>query len=111
MPSLSSLNIFAKEYTREEVQLDAKWLMLLTSATQIMLSFVIANQAGSFTESSILFASIGVFFLVLGLIRNYWVHLVGIVLWTLLLGYDFYLRGNLFLIFFIFIGFMLWYRM
>ena len=102
--------ILNKVHTRKEVMDDALWLILLVAVLQWQLALVIAILAKAFTPESIFFVGSGLFFLLLAVIPGYWGRFVALVLWTGVLGFDFYLRSNPFSLFFILFGFVLLYR-
>ena len=100
-----------KTYTREGLMTDAQWLLLLLGALQIQLALVIAILNHAFIFESLVFSGIGLFFTLLSLIPNYWGRFLAMLIWTVAISADFYMRHNIFSVFFIFAGLTTVYRM
>lgn len=100
-----------KPFTRPELMEDAQWLLLLVGALQIQVALIIAILAREFTVEAMVFAAIGLIFILLALLRVYWARFIAMLIWTGALSADFMMRRNIISIFFILVGVLLLYRM
>ena len=94
-------SLFTKDYGKEEIMTDAKWLILLIAAASFEMGLLRSIQS---LQGDGYFFIMGAVFLAVAAFPFFLPRLVLILAWTAGLGFDFALRKNPFSVLFLLVG-------